>query len=209
MRHGSVNRERNASGQELIYSPSGKLAPQAQGEIANLATSLRSTPFDAIYTSTTPRAETSATLLLTMLEQKSPRFTSFKGLQAISSPSWVGKPVEGSIGENGFYVPNQDDKDDESPEELSRRIWESFTEIVQDEKNEGLTIGIMGHSEGIGVIMHKLKHPEDPEPKIEESIPPGSAMVFDLDPITLGIENERRIPEIAFRGIEGPGRREI
>ncbi len=162
-----------------------------------LAANLYNVNFDKIYSSPTLRAQESMAILFGELNRKgrTPAPAYKRALRTIDAPSRIGLPVAGSVNDNGFYKTFYRTQGDESPEEYLNRIWSAFQDIVK--RNEGKTIGIMGHSEGIGLIMHRLHHPEDPTPRIEGAIPTGSAIKFEINPESLEIRNESRIPENA------------
>ncbi len=194
MRHGHVNRETDSSGKGLIYGPYSRLSLQGRAEIPRLAHNLRGITFDAIYSSSTTRALQSTDFLVESLQQpESPNVFLSKNLRSVMCPSQIGKPIEGATDEDGFYINIDKEAGDESLEEYGRRIWREFREIVAT--NQGRTIGIMGHSEGIGLIMHKLHNPGDSGFRIEKSIPTASAIKFEYDHSTHEIENESTIRE--------------
>lgn len=198
MRHGKVKPEVNDSDKDLIYGPYVRLSPEGRDETRSLAKHLSGVAFDVIYSSTTPRAVDSTQLLMESLRYRPPRVVYSKNLRAIRCPGWVGQPVEDAAGENGF--PSFDRPGDEKPAEFADRVWNEFLQIITTNREQ--TIGIMGHGEGIGLIMHKLRSPKDAQLRVEGSIPTGTALKVELNLYTRQIEKEARIPEVAYRGKE-------
>lgn len=198
MRHGHVTRNRNNLGQEIIYGPLTQLSEKGRSEIPRLAYQLNNIKLDKLYSSTTPRCNESTRLLVRSMIHKPLEVRFDHNLRSIHAPSWTGQPVEGAVDENGFYASAK--MGDETHEQYSHRIWTTFQGILAE--NKGRTIGIMGHSEGIGLIMHKLHNPSDALPRIEEAIPTASAIKFEINPESFEIKNETSLPETNHMAIE-------
>lgn len=206
IRHGHVKRPLDSSGREVIYDHAAPLSELGGEEISDLAPFFDDLRFDVLHTSTTLRGDASMRRFVRGLKRKPGEVVLNHNLRTIDCPGWAGKLVKGSTGKNNFYRFNR--PGDELPEDFARRIWNEITQAL--ETNPGGTIGFVGHSEVIGLamhnfrIIHKLPDPRKPKLYIEGPIPTGSAIRLELNPATLALVSETRIPEARHSGIEAP-----
>lgn len=173
IRHGSVDLLLNSNGQPLLYGPDASLGMVGEQQMRSLGKNLHALGIsvDTVYASPLPRGRQSAAIL--SCEIGNPPIVVKDGLRATSYPSLEGKPLSEieQLGED-FFV-------DEPLADVDARITKVFREIVHESR--GGTIGIVTHEDEIGVLLHRLHHPESGQAGIETAVPNGQAYRLLVD----------------------------
>lgn len=199
IRHGEVEYKRDLFGRRLIYAHNVHLSIEGERQMRRLSQKLKqdSGRFDLIYTSPYTRARESAAIIAEQYNFPSIKFKD--GLKDVWAPGWVGTPIEElcAIGGDIYSQPSRS-LDQESLEQLVKRITTTFNRILQE--SQGKTIGIVGHGDPIRVLIYRLQNPEGTLSKMSELVKSdylnkGQAWRLLFDEKTRLIEKDLIIPD--------------
>jgi broad specificity phosphatase PhoE len=165
IRHGEVQYKFDDHGQKLLYGTDVSLSDTGRNQLSLIAKKIKRniSAFNRIYSSPLPRAVESAQIVANEFKIKDVLIES--RLQDIYVPSSVGLPFEKVI--KGELVP-LNTSSDETFTDMTKRVWEAFTEILHREK--GNNVAIISHGHAIRAIIYLLSNPQVRE-DIEARLP--------------------------------------
>ncbi len=194
IRHGEVKYPRDLEGKRLVYGPTAELSDEGRKQLGELGQKLSSerVRLAKIFTSPYPRAVESARILSSQL--KGPEPIIVEDLKDLLAPGYEGTSYDDliSIEGNTYAHPLTDDQ--ETLAQLSTRVVRAFTDIVSE--NDGKTIAIVSHGDGIRLLLQRLKLPNAdlPDPatmRDELYLEKGGACKLVLDPSLRLLEMEK------------------